>query len=132
MIGGSQWQGGAGASAEALQALRDVAPVPLPQSFYDLLAFSDGGEGSLSVLPLTFFLNPAAEITRLERDGTLKHFFPGFFAFGSDGEGEIVAFDYRTGTAPYPIIGFDMANIDPGAPVSAIAADFDQFLALLV
>ena len=133
MMGGSQWQGCAGASPEALEALREaVGPTVLPDNFYALLALSNGGEGSLSVRPLSFILDPAEEIARLENEGTLKHFFPDFLVFGGDGAGELFALDIRDASGPYPVIVFDMTNIDLNESVATIAPDFDQFLALLV
>ena len=49
------------ASADAIAMLKSLAPVDLPESYYSLLTFSNGGEGPLAVQPMWFQLYPAEE-----------------------------------------------------------------------
>jgi hypothetical protein len=51
MLEGRDWFAVSGATAEELLRLRAVAPPDLPQRYLDLLAFSNGGEGSLPIEP---------------------------------------------------------------------------------
>lgn len=125
-----EWRKVEGASAEAIVALKSRAPVHLPESYYSLLSFSNGGEGPLAVQPLWFKLYPAEEAAQIERDGTFSDFFEGLFVIGGNGGGEAVAFDCR-GNAPYPVVAFDMTNIDLLESVRLIAPSFDVVLDLI-
>lgn len=69
-----EWHKVDGASADAIAALKSLAPVDLPESYYALLTFSNGGEGPLAVQPLWFQLYPAEEAAQIERDGTFREF----------------------------------------------------------
>ena len=52
----SSWSGNEGASAAALDTLRAAAPRELPSEYYQLLEYSNGGEGPLPD-PLFNFLS---------------------------------------------------------------------------
>ena len=54
MLEGREWRKAEGASQEAIALLKSVAPVDLPESYFSLLSFSNGGEGPLAVQPLWF------------------------------------------------------------------------------
>jgi hypothetical protein len=124
------WRANKGARAEALNRLRNAAPIALPESYYEFLAFSDGGEGPLSKQPLYFQLDPVEVALKTFERGLRDVFFPGFVIIGSNGGGEYVAFDAR-GSAPWPTVSIDMTNTDLEESVWFIAATFDEFLALL-
>lgn len=130
MLQNREWRKVDGASTEAIAALKLVAPVDLPESYYSLLKFSNGGEGPLAVQPLWFQLYPAEEAAHIERDGTFREFFKGLFVIGGNGGGEAVAFDLRE-NAPYPLVAFDMTNIDLQESVRTIAPSFDAALELI-
>lgn len=131
MFSDREWHGVACASAEALAALQDIAPITLPESLLYLLAFSNGGEGPLPVQPLWFILYPAEEIAGIEANGDFKEFFPGFFVFGGNGGGEAIALDLRSGGGQLPVVSFDMANINLAESVWALAPSFDEFVELI-
>jgi hypothetical protein len=97
------WRAAPPASAVALAKLRDQAPVRLPQSYFDQLAASNGGEGDLGVKPGWIAFWPAEEVLGSNAAYSLTEFLPGFFGFGSNGGGELLAFDVRT-HEPYPIV----------------------------
>lgn len=122
-----EWHKVDGASADAIAALKSLAPVDLPESYYALLTFSNGGEGPLAVQPLWFQLYPAEETAQIERDGTFRKFFRGLFVIGGS---EAVAFDLRD-NAPYPLVAFDMTNVDLEESLRPIAPSFDVALDLI-
>lgn len=130
ILSNREWHAADGASADALSDLRDAAQVPLPARYLDLLAFSNGGEGPLPVQPFNFCLYSAEEAAQIEREGTFKECFPGLFVIGGDGCGEAVALDLRA-AEPWPVVAFDMTNIDPDESVRPIAPDFDAFVGLI-
>ena len=125
-----KWRAEEGASAEALTRLRNAAPVVLPETYYALLAFSNGGEGELAEQPLWFQLYPAEAALKEFESGLEDENFPGFVFFGSSGGGECLAFDARH-SAPWPIVSIDMVNIDLEESVWLVAPDFDHFLELV-
>jgi hypothetical protein len=49
MLDGKDWQKRPRASGMALKRLASADPFPLPESYIEFLAYSDGGEGPLSV-----------------------------------------------------------------------------------
>ncbi len=130
MLHGRQWQKVVGAAPHAIDALKSIAPVDLPESYYSLLAFSNGGEGPLAVQPLWFCLYPAEEAAETERDGTFREFFEGLFVIGSSGGGEALAFDLR-GSEPYPVVAFDMANTNLSESLTPVAPTFEAVLELM-
>ena len=130
MLEGREWRKVEGASSDAIAALKSIAPADLPESYYALLSFSNGGEGPLAVQPLWFQLYPAEETARIERDGTFREFFEGLFVIGGNGGGEALAFDLRRGE-PYPLVAFDMTNINLTESVQPVASSFDAALELI-
>src|SRR4051812_38585746 len=93
---GREWFKYPCASREALDALRARAGVELPREYFDLLAFSNGGEGPLDVSPLNLCLDSAEDALRRNKVEKLyDEFFPGFFVFGTSGGGDYIAFDLR-------------------------------------
>lgn len=123
MLEGREWHKADGASPAALAQLRAVAPVKLPESYFSLLSFSNGGEGPLAVQPFQLCLYPAEEVVQIEQDGDFKEFFDNFLVIGGNGGGEAVVFDLRK-DEPYPLVAFDMTNIDLSESVPADRAIF--------
>lgn len=122
MLQGRDWSAAPAAEAEVLERLRQISPVELPASYLNLLAFSDGGEGPLSISPYTLCLDPAAEVIEAIRSGRTGS--DGFLAFGGNGGGEYIAFDIR-GHMPWPVVAIDMVGGSDTA--NTVAADFDAF-----
>ena len=125
-----EWHVENGAKAEALDVLRSTAPVGLPESYYEHLSASNGGEGPLPVQPFWLCLFPAEEVSKIASDSASSPYFPGLFVIGGSGAGEAVAFDLRQGE-PYPIVAFDMTNTDLAGSLLLIASSFDGVLELL-
>ena len=130
LLKGRVWRKAEGASDAAMASLRQAAPAVLPESYYSLLFYSNGGEGPLPVQPLWIVLYPAEEVAEIARQGTFDEFFSGLFVIGGNGGGEAVAFDLRT-AEPYPLIFFDMTNIDLAESIRLIAPNFDAALDLI-
>ena len=130
MLKGREWYQVEGASVAAIAQLKAVAPVRLPESYFSLLSFSNGGEGPLAVRPLRLCLYPAEEVAGIEQAGTFREFFPNLFVIGGNGGGAAVAFDLRAGE-PYPLVEFDMTNIVLAESVRQIAPSFDAALELI-
>jgi hypothetical protein len=126
---GRKWFKFPGASREALEALRAGAGVELPREYFDLLAFSNGGEGPLDVMPLNFCLDSAEDALKYKSEKARVEHFPGFFIFGSSGGGDYIAFDLRGGAPPWPVVSIDMTNVNLDESVRPVAPDFGSFLA---
>ncbi len=124
------WTGSSAATPQALAALEEAAPVPLPASYYRLLEASNGGEGPISRQPCYLVLDPAEIVTDAIKTGQHREFFEGFVIIGTNGAGEFIAFDTR-GATPWPVVAIDMCNIDLSESVLPIASDFDAFLDLV-
>jgi len=130
MLDNRDWHKVDGADANDLAGLKHLAKVALPESYLALLRYSNGGEGPLAISPLYFQLDPITVTLQQITDDTFGEFFPGLLVFGSNGGGEAIAFDTRC-DAPFPIVAFDMTNIDLDESVVSIASDFDAFLDLV-
>ncbi|MGL4462817.1 MAG: SMI1/KNR4 family protein [Planctomycetia bacterium] len=118
------------ADPAAVEALAAGSLVPLPAEYLELLRLHDGGEGNLGAKqPGWFQLWPVGEVATLNRGYGVVEYLPGFFGFGSDGGGELLALDCR-GRPPWPVV------IVPFIPLEAedalpVAADFAEFVRLL-
>jgi hypothetical protein len=113
------------ASAAVLRELASAAPVPLPDEYAALLRFSNGGEGQLAVEPGWFQLWPAEKVLEMNRGYAVNEFLPGFFGFGSNGGGELLALDLRSGP-PFRVVmvPFIPMDVDEAVTVSETFAEF--------
>jgi hypothetical protein len=123
----AKWHGNAGAGEGDLDRLRHVAAVPLPAEYLAFLAFSDGGEGPLGVDPGCVIIDSAGDAASQKENKAFEEFFPGFFMFGGNGAGELLAFDVR-GSMPWPVVMIDMTNINLEESVVKIADNFSCLL----
>ena len=102
-----------------------VCPVKLPEEYLDLLRYSHGGEGSVALPPHWFVLDRVDVVIDIQGDEFYRESFRGFWFFGGNGGGEMLAFDLR-GDEPWPIV-----MIDPIAGPECsqkIAQSFAEFL----
>jgi hypothetical protein len=130
MLEGRQWWGREGASQGQLAAVRAIVPADLPEAYFQLLAWSHGGEGPLPDEPLWFVLDTVEDVIGAIRARSFEEFFPGFLVFASNGGGEAIAFDLRAG-APYPIVYFEMANSNLEESIRPLAGSFGELMALI-
>jgi len=87
------------ASPEAIAALRAQSGLDLPPAYLAFLERSNGGNGDLGIDPGWVSLWPAEEVVGLNHGYEVQQWIPGFFGFGSNGGGELFAFD-TANTAP--------------------------------
>ena len=112
-----------------LEALSATTPIALPEEYLALLRFSNGGGGELAVEPGWFQLWPAEEVLRLNRDHAVADYLPGFFGFGSNGGGELLALDARSGP-PHKVVAVPFTLMDVDEAV-IIADTFSEFVIAL-
>lgn len=125
----AKWSRQKAASAESLVALRDGCAYQLPSDYIAFLGVSDGGDGELSVKPGWFQIWQSDEVIELNRGYEVSQSIPGFFGFGSNGGGELLAFDTRHGE-PWKIVMIPFIPMDEKEAIE-IAPDFLSFVKLL-
>ena len=117
------WRGPA--SEDSIQALIRAVSMPLPEAYIEFLRRHNGGEGAVVIEPGWISLWPAEEVVELNAQYDVAEYFPGYFVFGSDGGGEMLAFEMQDGSdckvVMLPFIGDVSDRI-------VIAASFEAFL----
>ena len=116
----SVWRRGAPAAPTAVDALAQRYP-GLPAAYLAFLRVEDGSEGDLAVEPGWIQLWPAAEVGELNDGYEVAASLPGFVGFGSNGGGELLAFDTRA--APWRVCMVPFVPMG-AAEALEIAADF--------
>ena len=124
-----EWYGRDGASSSELEGFRSFVPTTLPQGYYDLLRFSNGGEGPLGVQPCWFVLDTTEEAATAWTGKSHAEFFPGLFVFGSNGANEAFAFDLRADGVR--VVYFDTTNANLAESVVELTTSMDAFIALI-
>ena len=121
----ANWDREAPADESAIQALVEQSGLDLPEDYLAFLRFSNGGQGHIDVEPGWFQIWPAEEVLEANRDYEVDEELPGFFGFGSNGGGEMLAFDMRSGQ-PWPVVMVPVGSLEPDFVVK-IADDFLTF-----
>lgn len=121
----TNWHREPPAEPDAVQTLLLQSGVDLPESYIQFLKFSNGGEGELGVSPGWFALWPAEEVLELNKGFGVQKWLPNFFGFGSNGSGELLAFDTRK-TRPWSIyaVPFDVLEEEAALVVADSFAVF--------
>lgn len=91
------------ATSESLARLQSMAGVSLPSAYLSYLRRVGGGEGDLGVEPGWIQFWPVEEVLELNLAYEIRQNLPGFLGFGSNGGGELLAFDMREGGDP-PVV----------------------------
>jgi hypothetical protein len=120
--GGGIWRAEAPASVHSLELSRAAVAPGIPDTYFQLLSFSNGGEGDLGIEPGWFCPWPAEEVISNNLDYEVVS-YGSYFGFGSNGGGELFAFDL-SGVPPWPIVMFAFIGGEP----RRIASDFDDFV----
>jgi hypothetical protein len=124
------WHDDPPAEPDHLQALiANAAPLHLPPQYLAFLTAADGGEGDLTVPGCSTWLQvwSAGGVVSSNQAYAIADRFRGLFAIGSNGGGELFAFDTRNSTGPqFPIVMLPAIGIDWDDLV-AIAPDWDSF-----
>ncbi|MFT3688814.1 SMI1/KNR4 family protein [Paenirhodobacter sp.] len=123
------WQPEKGAAGEDLAKMVAASRLALPEDYLSFLRVSNGGQGPLPVEPFWLVLDSADTVIDTLADGTFTQFFPSFLVIGSNGAGEGVAFDFRSG-GDAGVVCFDMTNADLAESIRPLAASFTGLLAL--
>ena len=123
------WRPAPPAEKAALARLQEQAGVRLPIGYLDQLATSNGGEGDLAVEPRWISIWPAEEVVALNAGYRLAEFLPGFFGFGSNGGGELLALDTR-GPEPFPVVMVPFIPME-AQEAKQIARSFDELRPLI-
>ena len=126
MLSNRKWDKASPANETAIDMLKTISPNQLPSSYIKLLSYSNGGEGPLPVDPLYFILDSAENCIRIYKDKTFEEYFEGLFVIGGNGGGDAIAIDMRK-PAPFPVVSFDMTNIDLDESVWLVANSFSEF-----
>jgi hypothetical protein len=120
-----KWHKQTPCSEEELQALVGRATVQLPPEYVAYLRESNGGGGDIGVEPGWIEFWRAKEVPENNRGYEVQLAVPGFYAFGSDGDGEMFAFDTRAGK-PWPIVMIPFIPMTADEAIK-IAPDFATF-----
>lgn len=123
------WQSKEGAASEDLAKLVAASKIALPEDYLSFLRVSNGGQGPLPVEPFWLALDSVNTVTDTLAVGTFTEFFPSFIVIGSNGAGEGIAFNFRSG-GEAEVDYFDMTNTDLAESVQPLAASFTELLAL--
>ncbi len=123
---GPEWNRQPPATQDSIEALASDCSLDLPKQYLEFLTLSNGGEGELGVDPGWFQLWPVEEVLDLNRDYGIDEFLPGFFGFGSNGGGELLAFDTRD-NSPWKVVMVPFIPMDVEEAI-VIADDFPTFV----
>lgn len=113
------------ASSEAVEALRTQSGLDLPRAYLAFFEQSNGGDGDLGIAPGWLSLWSIEEVLGLNRDYEVQQWIPGFFGFGTNGGGELLAFDTRT-PHPWKIYMIPFVPMDANDAL-LVAEDFASF-----
>jgi hypothetical protein len=125
---GGVWRSVGPASEDDLKKLRRAFREVPPDRYFELLHYSNGGEGDFGAAPGWFAPWSAAEVMNFNRIYEVQERLPGLVGFGSNGGSEMFAFDTRT--QPWPVLAIPFAADDP-LQATWVAQDFDAFFALI-
>jgi len=119
------WRGNPPASEFTIQKLLTDCGLKLPAAYLDQLRLSNGGEGDLAVEPGWVCFWPAEEVVKLNKNYEVGEFIPGFFWFGSNGGGELLAFKVKD-SANWPIYMIPFIPMEEEY-AEVVAEDFETF-----
>jgi hypothetical protein len=122
----AKWEREPPADSIAVQRLVAESKAELPEDYIALLYYSNGGERELGVEPGWFQLWPAEKVIEFNQGYEAETNVPGFFGFGSNGGGEMLAFDMRSGE-PWKIVMIPFIPMQVKNAI-VIADDFGAFL----
>ncbi len=122
----ANWSKKEPAKPELAKELARVSAIRLPKEYFDLLLYSNGGEGRLALDPGWFQLWTVEEVLGLNRAYEIDKNLPGYFGFASSGGGELLGFDCRQGE-PYKVVKIPFIPMIESEAV-IIAKDFEEFI----
>ena len=87
------WDRADPAPSETIQELVEKSALDLPDDYLEFLCLCNGGEGQLPADPFWFDIWQAQQVLALNEEYRIRENIPGFFAFGSNGGGELLVFE---------------------------------------
>lgn len=120
---GALWQ--SPAAEDSIQSLVDGVGFVLPESYIEFLGTHNGGEGDVATQAGWVSLWPAEEVVGLNEEYNVAEYFPGYFAFGSDGGGEMLAFEVINGRGSRVVM---LPFVGDVADAKVVAESFNVFL----
>jgi hypothetical protein len=117
----SVWRAGVPVAPVVIAALEFAYP-GLPDAYLAQLRDDDSAEGDLAVEPGWIAFWPATDVARHNAGYHVSEHLPGFLGFGSNGGGELLAFDTRT--LPWRVCMIPFIPMDESEAVE-IAPDFE-------
>ena len=122
----ANWKRKPPAKHEILQKLIAESKGKLPDDYIALLHHSNGGEGELGIEPGWFQIWPTEKVLEFNQSYEVDENVPGFFGFGSNGGGEMLAFDTR-GNKPWKVMMLPLISMQEEEAI-VIADNFKEFL----
>jgi hypothetical protein len=122
----AKWNRNPPAATDAIQDLVSGCAIDLPDEYIEFLRFSNGGEGELGVDPGWFQIWPAEQVIQLNEGYKVTENIPGYFAFGSNGAGEMLVFDARS-EQPWSVAMIPFIHMQ-SYEAKIIAPDFEAFV----
>ncbi len=119
------WHRQAPALPESVRKLVIESGIELPEEYLTLMLHSNGGEGDLALEPGWVQIWPVEQVVELNKGYEVEKNVPGFFAFGSNGGGEMLAFDTREGK-PWKVVMIPFIPMTADDAIT-IAEDFEDF-----
>ncbi|HEX4351174.1 MAG TPA: SMI1/KNR4 family protein [Verrucomicrobiae bacterium] len=126
-LNATKWKPAAPATDVAIANLINKVGFELPSDYLDFLRFSNGGCGDIPVQSLCFHsLWAAEELLEFNRDYEVAKYCAGFFGIGSNGGGEMFAFDMRS-KKPWPVVTIPFIGMEADAAWH-VASNFRSFV----
>lgn len=107
----------------ALEKLQRLLGVKLPSDYLAFLEAGDGGEGFVGEDYLVLWR--AGELHPFNQDYEVQANAPGLLGFGSNGGGEMFAFDLRVSSCPVLMVPFIGMSLEDAF---VVAGGFTQFI----
>jgi hypothetical protein len=102
-----------GSPLHAINATSVLLQRQLPGDYVEVLQYMDGGEGFMGSEYVRLY--PSKKLAELNKAYDVQEFAPGLLIFGSNGEGDAFAFDYRQnqpGVVRIPFIPMDIGYLE--------------------
>lgn len=125
--GTADWDRRSPASEAVVSKLALEAGCDLPEDYLNFMRRSNGGEGELGIQPGWFQLWEAENVISFGIEYEVPQYAPGFFAFGSNGGGELLAFEIRN-DGGRPVVMLPCIGMETNAAVR-VAANFADLAA---
>ncbi len=120
------WELGPAAPDSSIQELLNTLGFSLPDEYLDFMRLANGGEGELGIWPGWFILWAIENVVEWNKDYEVADRYPGFLAFGSNGGGEMLAFDLRN-QEPFPVVALPHIGFD-AEDAMFVAHSFHEFV----